>query len=255
VTSTEARTETQAPPQTQSIAEARELVSFATRCVEALRSAGQRLPPELELEEERTWLGAAARRVEQHVAGVDRAIAAAVALPEFAVERQAQRQALFDAWVDSVEGLLVGISSQLSANSPLIEVLFPHQRFDKLRRGGTAARAYMSELERRRRTAYIVRLAGEPEYEFLRALLGRFDDAKVALEEHEQPITLSADELTALRNSVLVAADALRGVLHQARLLADAALSAYPGWFGDLGLDAKPKRRAVRSFAANAEPT
>jgi hypothetical protein len=178
-----------------------------------------------------------------------------VELPEFEAERHAQRQALFDAWVDSVEGLLVGISSQLSANSPLIEVLFPHQRFDKLRRGGTAARAYMSELERRRRTAYIVRLAGEPEYEFLRVLLGRFDDAKVALEEHEQPITLSADELTALRNSVLVAADALRGVLHQARLLADAALSAYPGWFGDLGLDAKPKRRGVRSFAADAEPT
>jgi hypothetical protein len=254
VTSTQARTETQAPPQTQSIAEARELVSFATRCVEALCAAGQRLSPEPELEEERTWLGAAARRVEQRMAGVARAIAAAVALPEFEAERHAQRQALFDAWVDSVEGLLVGISSQLSANSPLCEVLFPHQRFDKLRRGGTAARTYMSELERRRRTAYIVRLAGEPEYEFFRVLLGRFDDAKVALEEHEQPITLSADELTALRNSVFVAADALRAVLHQARLLADAALSAYPGWFGELGLDAKPKKRAVRSSAADAEP-
>jgi hypothetical protein len=253
VTSTEAHPETQAMTQTQSIAEARELVSFAARHVEALAAAGQRLPAEPALEEERTWLAAAARRVLQHAAAVEQAMVAGVALPEFEAERTAQRQAAFSAWVDAVEGLLVGISSQLSANSPLIEILFPHQKFDKLRRGGSAARAFMTELERRRRTAYILRLAGEPEYEFLRVLLGRFDDAKAAFEAHEAPLTPSPDELAALRSAVFVAADALRGALHQARLLADAALSAYPGWFGELGLDAKPKKRAVRSSAADAE--
>lgn len=252
MTLTQARPEAQTPAQTQSIAEARELVSFATRCIQALGAAERRLLPELE--DERAWLAAATRRVERHAAAVERAMAAALALPEFEAERDAQRQASFDAWVDSVEGLLVGISSQLSPNSPLIDVLFPHQKLDKLRRGGAAARAYLSELERRRRTAYILRLAGEPEYEFLRALLGRLDDARAALAAHEQPITLSADELGALRASVLVAADSLRAVLHQARLLADAALSAFPGWLGELGLDAKPRKRAAKGSAVDADP-
>jgi hypothetical protein len=242
-------TQTQAQPQTQTIAEARELLTFATRCTQALREAGQRLPASPELADERTWLAAAVRRVERQATLVVTAIAGATALPEFEAERRAQGQALFEAWVDTAESLLVGISSQVSANSPLIEVLFPHQKFDRLRSGGASARAYMGELERRRRTGYVVRLAGEPEYVFLRPLLARFDEAKAALEDHEQPIALSPDELQALRQAVLRAADALRGVLHQARLLADAALAAYPGWLGELGLDARPKKRAARAGA------
>jgi hypothetical protein len=174
-------------------------------------------------------------------------------LPEFEAERQAKARALFDAWIDAVEALAVGISSHASPQSPLLEVLFPHQKFDKLRRGGSAARAYLTELERRRRTSYIVRLSGEPEYDFLPALLGRLDAAKLAVEDQERPPELGEDELGALRESVFVAADGLRAVLHQARLLADAALSAHPGWFGELGLDAKPRKRAARA-TADAEP-
>lgn len=239
--------------QTQSIAEARELHAFASRCIDALRAAERRLPDGSEFEEERAWLGAAARRVEREAQRVDDALAGAIALPEFEAERQAKARALFDAWIDAVEGLAVGISSRVSPQSPLLEVLFPHQKFDKLRRGGSAARAYLSELERRRRTSYIVRLSGEPEYDFLPALLTRLDAARLATEAQEQPPELGDAQLEALRESVFVAADGLRSVLHQARLLADAALSAHPGWFGELGLDAKPKKRTARS-AADAEP-
>jgi hypothetical protein len=52
---------------------------------------------------------------------------------------------------------------------------------------------------------------------------------------------------------VLVAADGLRNALHQARLLADAALSAHPGWFGELGLDVRPKKRSARNAASSAD--
>jgi hypothetical protein len=239
--------------QTVSIAEARELHAFAGRCIDGLGAAERRLPEGSERDEERGWLAAAARRVEREAARVDAALAAAIALPEFEAERQAKARALFEAWIDAVEGLAVGISSRVSAQSPLLEVLFPHQKFDKLRRGGSTARAYLSEVERRRRTSYIVRLSGEPEYDFLPALLARLDAAKLAFEEQEKPPQLAEEELASLRESVYVAADALRAVLHQARLLAEAALCAHPGWLGELGLDAKPRKRSIRA-AADPEP-
>jgi hypothetical protein len=239
--------------QTVSIAEARELSSFATRSIEALRAAERRLPGGPDFEEERAWLAAASRRVEREARNLEEALAGAIALPEFEPERQAKARALFDAWIDAVEALAVGIGSRVSPQSPLLEVLFPHQKFDKLRRGGSSARAYLSELERRRRTSYIVRLSGEPEYDFLPPLLGRLDAARLAVDEHERPPELAEDELTALRHSVFIAADGLRATLHQARLLADAALSAHPGWLGELGLDAKPRKRPPRA-GVEAEP-
>lgn len=238
--------------QTLSIAEARDLHSFAVRSIDALHAAARRLPGGPDFEEERAWLAAAARRVAREAERVGEALAGAIALPEFEAERQAQARALFDEYVDAVEGLAVGISSRVSPQSPLLEVLFPHQKFDKLRRGGSSARAYLSEIERRRRTSYIVRLSGEPEYDFLPPLLARLDAAKLAVERQEQPSELAEDELAALRQGVYLAADGLRAVLNQARLLADAALSAHPGWFGELGLDQKPRKRSAR--AAEAEP-
>lgn len=239
--------------QTSTIAEARELHAFALRSIEALRAAEQRLPGGPDFEEERGWLAAASRRVERAAKHVSEALASAIALPEFEAERQARARELFESWIDAVEGLAVGISSRLSPQSPLLEVLFAHQKFDKLRRGGNAARTYLSDLERRRRTAYVVRLSGEPEYDVLPPLLARLDAAKLAFEEQERPPALAEDDLTALRDGVYCAADVLRAVLHQARLLADAALSAHPGWFAELGLDAKPRKQRSARPAAETE--
>ncbi len=171
-------------PRTQSIAEARELLSFATQTLEALCRADERLGSSTAAEEERAWLGAAARRVRERVADVEAALGQAGALPEFLSQRQARAQLSFVAWVDAAEALLVGISSQASPNNPLIEVLFPHQKLDKVRRGGAMARAFMAEVERRRRMSYVVRLSSEREYTFLAELLGRFDEAKAEPEHH-----------------------------------------------------------------------
>lgn len=245
--------QTQKQTQTQTIAEARELVSFAGRFIEVLRAAEQRLPSEPDHEEERGWLAAAARRVARHTQNVTEALAGAAALPEFEAERQAKAQRLFEAWVDAVEGLAVGISSTLSPNHPLMEILFVHQKFDKLRRRGASAHGYLSELERRRQTSYVVRLSSEPEYAFLPPLLARIDDARLTLEEHERPAALDPEQVAALRHTVFIAADGVRGALHQARSLAEAALSAHPGWFAELGLDAKPRRRPSRA-PVDAEP-
>jgi hypothetical protein len=253
--------DTQAPvvaPATQSIAETKDLMAFAHQFLEALRRGGQRLEAEVTALEdqkaERAWLASAALRIGARLVDVEQALARAGQLPEFESDRRAQAEAVFAAWVDTAEGLLIGISSHASPNNPLVEVLFPHQKFEKVRRGGTAARAYMAEVVRRRRLSYVLRLSAEPEYEFLVPLLARFDEAKLELERREEPVTLGEDELTSLRHAIFFAADALRSVLQQARLLAEAALTACPGSFTELGLDAKPRKRAVRSVSSAPEP-
>jgi hypothetical protein len=242
-----------APPTTQSIAEARDLVSFARQFLEALGQAGARLEAEVsaneDLKGERAWLASAALRIGARIASVQATLVAAAPLPEFENDRQAKADAQFVAWVDSAEAVLVGISSYASPNHPLVEVLFPHQKFDKIRRGGQNARAYMDEVVKRRNKSYVLRLAAAPEYTFLAPLLDGFDAAKAELEQREHPEPLAEDELLRLRHAVYFAADALRGTLQQARLLAEAALTQYPSWLTELGLDAKPRRRTMRSVA------
>lgn len=233
--------------QTQTIAEARELVAFAARALSGLGQAAERLSSAPGYEDERGWLAAASRRLERAIATVEGTLGEALPLPEFAAERKALGQRLLIEWAEAAEGLLLGIGSSASLQHPLVEVLFPHQKLDKVRRGGAAARSFLAEVERRRRKAYVVRLAGEPEYAFLPALLARFDDAKSALESHEAPSPVPPEELSRLRDAVLAAADALRAALQLGRLLAEAALLEHPGWFTELGLDLGPRRRAARS--------
>jgi hypothetical protein len=239
--------------QTQTIAEAKELLSFSLQIQASLRAAQERLPAP-DHGEELAWLAAAGRRIRARADDLETALAEAIALPEFEPERQARARASFEAWVDAAEGLLIGLSTHASPQSPLIEVLFPHQKFDRARRGGAAARAFMLEIEKRRNTAYIVRLSGEPEYAFLPPLLEQLDGAKAALERHEEPIQASEEELAALRTSVLARADALRSALARARLLAEAALLDHPGWLTELGLDAKPRSKRPSRAPAPSEP-
>jgi hypothetical protein len=228
--------------QTQTIAEAKELLSFSLQTQAALRAAAERLPA-TEHDVERVWLAGAGRRIRASADELELALAAALPLPEFESERQARARALYEAWVDAAEGLHIGLCSHASPQSPLIEVLFPHLKFDKVRRGAAAGRAFLLEIEKRRRTAYVVRLSGEPEYAFLPPLLDQLDAAKGALEQQEAPITLDDAELGELRAAVLSRADALRAALARARLLAEAALLEHPGWLEDLGLDAKPRSK------------
>jgi hypothetical protein len=110
----------------------------------------------------------------------------------------------------------------------------------------------MEEVVKRRRKSYVLRLAAAPEYAFLAPLLETFDEAKAELEHREHPEPLADDELLRLRHAVYFAADALRGTLQQARLLAEAALTEHPSWLTELGLDAKPRKRATRSVAPSS---
>jgi hypothetical protein len=234
-----------------SIQEAQDLAAFATQTLERLSAALSRFDAQHdERVEERSWLESAMRRVSDGLAATQTALHDCAELPEFAGMRRLKGEALSNAWADAVESVFDGIVAHVSANGPLIEALFPHQRFVALRRPGTQAQNFWLEFERRSESAYVRRLRSDPEYEFLNPLLEAAKISEQRVRESISPRPLPAAQADKLRERVGAAAERLELALRQARALSEAALAALPSLVGELGLDAKLKRRTTRSEPA-----
>jgi hypothetical protein len=234
-----------------SIQEAQDLATFASQSLERLALAEGKLDPANDaLVEERAWLAAAARRVNGELEDTQTALLAAAELPELAGARKLKGEALANAWADAVESVFDAIVANVSGNGPLIEALFPHQRFASLRRPGTASQNFWLEFERRSESAYVRRLCGDSAYEFLPPLLEAAKETERKLREAMSPKPLAAPKADKLRERVSAAAERLELALRQTRSLSEAAFAATPSVIAELGLDAKPKRRLPRS-----EPT
>jgi hypothetical protein len=239
-----------------SIQEAQDFSAFAQQTVERLAAARARFDSTHdEPTEERGWLEAASARVTTGLEGVQRALAEAALLPEFANARKVNREGLFNAWADAIESVFDAIVANVSANGPLVEALFPHQRFATLRKPGSSAQNFWLEFERRADSAYVRRLCADPEYAFLPPLLEAARASERSLREALTPRPLPEAQALELREAVSVATQALELALRQARSLVDAVFAATPAWVGELGLDAKPKRRAQRPEAAKVSPS
>jgi hypothetical protein len=242
---------------TFTIQEARELATLAEVMSERLSLARAHWAEANDApREESTWLEAATRRVKDGLARVQAALAMASAapLPEFATQRKVKSESLSSAWADAVERVFDGVVANVSANGPLIEALFPHQRFATLRRPGNAAQQFWTEFERRADSTYVKRLCTDPEYGFLSPLLEAAKASQRALLEAASPKAISESQASELRAEVSRAAEGLELALRQARLLAEAAFANTPSQVAELGLDAKPKRRSVRAEPVKAEP-
>lgn len=239
-----------------SIQEAQDFAAFARQTVERLAAAKARFDATHdEPTDERSWLEVAARRVTSNLENLQQALADAAPLPEFANARKVNREALSNAWADAIEGVFDAIVANVSANGPLVEALFPHQRFATLRRPGSAAQNFWLEFERRAESSYVRRLCADPEYAFLPPLLEAARSSERSLREALAPRPLPEERALELREAVSVATQALELALRQARSLIEAAFAATPASLGELGLDAKPKRRAPRAEAAKASPS
>jgi len=239
-----------------SIQEAQDLTAFGTQTVERLAGASARFNDDHdEPSEERSWLESAARRVSSALEGIQRALQEAAPLPEFASARKVKSEALSNAWADAIEGVFDAIVANVSANGPLVEALFPHQRFAALRRPGASAHNFWLEFERRAESGYVRRLCSDPEYAFLPPLLEAAKASERNLREALSPRPLPEAQALELREAVSRAAEALELALRQARSLAEAVFAATPALVGELGLDAKPKRRSTRAEAAKLSPS
>jgi hypothetical protein len=229
------------------VQDAVDLAAFAGRVLERLSEAEARFDGLTEVERERAWLASASERVRTSLALTHGALLEAAPLPELEGPRKPKSQALSSAWADAVERLFDAIVANVSANGPLVEALFPHQRFAVLRRGGAAARNFWLEFERRAESAYVRRLCLDPEYHFLSPLLESARLAERSLTEFLSPRPLPEAEALELRRQLSAASEKLELALKQARSLVDAACAATPELISELGLDAKPKRRAPRA--------
>jgi len=233
------------------IQEAQDLTAFGIQTVERLTAASVHFDSAHdEATEERAWLAAATQRVTSALEGVQRALLEAAPLPEFAGARKVKSEALSNAWADAIEGVFDAIVANVSANGPLVEALFPHQRFAALRRPGSSAHNFWLEFERRAESTYVRRLCSDPEYAFLPPLLEAAKTSEQSLREALAPRPLPEAQAAALRETVSLSAQRLELALRQARSLTEAVFAATPARVSELGLDAKPKRRATRAEPA-----
>jgi len=239
-----------------SIQEAQDFTTFALQTVERLAAAKARFDSTHdEPTEERGWLEVASSRVTSRLENLQKALSDAAELPEFASARKVNREALSNAWADAIEGLFDAIVANVSANGPLVEALFPHQRFATLRKPGSAAQNFWLEFERRADSAYVRRLCADPEYAFLPPLLEAARSSERSLREAASPRPLPEERALELRETISVATQELELALRQARSLVDAVFAATPMLVAELNLDAKPKRRTQRPEAAKASPS
>jgi len=168
-------------------------------------------------------------------------------LPALAAVRQEHAADLIGPWVDALEHLHAGIVYHAGLKSPLLEALFPHRKFEALRRANVDnAQSYGADFQRRLSSSYIERLLAREEFAFAKPSV---DDAIAKL----AALTSDGDEdvdAEAMLTELTATAQKVEVALQQARLLAEAALVPLPGAYEELGVRNKPKARAAKKEAA-----
>lgn len=227
-------------------------LELAERVVARLGSIPERLTGVAAQGPERSWLAVAEARLGGRIALLHAELEQALPLPELKALRLERQLGLEQAWLASVKQLFASLVAHVGQGSPIIEALFPHLKFEKLERGGTALRTYRAEFAPRRASTYVRRMAADPEYPFLADLLAAVDRASETLIAFEAVAEIGDDAARELRENILAEGDALGRVLKQARALSEAALVEHQELFDELGFDERPRRRSARPSGAQA---
>lgn len=203
-------------------------------------------------DEERGWLSAAESRLQKSIAAVREQLDGCFALPELKSLRVERQQRLEQEWLTALRSLFGELVRQVGPTSPLIDALFPHQRFEKLERGGNALRSFRSEFAPRRGSTYVRRMSADPEYPFLSGLLTPVDRAGEELNAFESAQELEPEAQEALRTALLQSGAALALTVRQARALSEAALIDLPEIFAELAFDERARKRSTRPVSEQA---
>lgn len=228
-----------------------DLLTFAEGHLQRLAKVGDQLADHRAMKSERAWVAQAADLMERALSPAKELKANAHVLPELAELREElamQRQGL---WVDALERLLAGITFHAGSRAPLIETLFPHQKFPQLRKAAKeSVTQYWADLDRRRKSSYAQRMLGQADFAFAAPVLEQVDAAYTAWLESGGPVSTPSDVIVAVRGELVRAGEALELAIRQSRLLAEAALAAEPDAYERSGLSAKPKRRSAKAPAS-----
>lgn len=236
--------------------EAYDLVRHADQLQEKLARAGEELAQKRALKSEKEWLAAAAallKAAREPTAGLLEKVRG---LPELSEVRDEYAAEFQGQYVDALEKLVAGFTFHTSPKDPIIEALYPHQKFPALRKAEReAVDEYQKELEKRQKGAYVARLLGQPNYAFALPVLEAIAAAHAKWQTAFAGMGMGEDEAAELRKELISGAKKLDLSVKQAKLLAEAALAPVAGMFEETGLAARPKKRTpkVAKPAAKAE--
>ena len=228
-----------------SMLEAYDLVRFADHLQARLAAAEGELSPKRGLKSEKEWLAAAAALLSQAREPTKGLLEKVRRLAELAEVRDEYAAEFLGQWVDALERLLAGITFHAGNRDPIIEALFPHLKLAGLRRADrNTVLDFAKEMQRRAASSYVSRMLGQPSYAFaapvLEALAQAFAKWQSAFADEELP----EQEAAQLQKDLASCAKKLEVPVKQAKLLSEAALAPAPGLFEEMGLAARPKKRA-----------
>jgi hypothetical protein len=175
------------------------------------------------------WLEDAAALLGERLLALRDPLHAAQRLPELQDEREAFARVPQLAWVDALERLWAGISFNLGRRAPLLEALFPHQKFAALRRPRPdLVRAYAADFSKRQQKSYVQRILAADDGAFARPVIDEVQARLAAYEDVLAAPPLEGEAAEDAREAVRAAARKLEPALRQARYLLDAANLTLP---------------------------
>ena len=228
--------------------EAVDLLRFADLIAERIASAEAELSKKRGLDREKQWLAAAAEQLDAARAPGKGLVDRARMLPELTELREELAGSVQNAWVDALEKLLAGITFHISGRAPIIEALFPHQKFPPLRRvPHEVAAKFQADFEKRAKGSYVNRMLSSEDYAFAAPVLELIRKSWADYDGCFSGVSMSEEEAAPIREALATAAEGLELPLRQARLLAEAALAPVEGAFESSGIGAKPRKRTGRA--------
>jgi hypothetical protein len=178
---------------------------------------------------EKAWLADAHALLSERIEAMAAPLQAAQRLPELEGERDTFARGPQHAWVDALERLWAGISFHLGRRAPLLEALFPHQKFAALRKPKPeVVRAFQADLERRTKSSYVQRMLADGDAQFALPVLAEVTARFSAWAETLAAPALEGDEAEAAREAVRTTARRLEPAMKQAKHLLEAANLALP---------------------------
>ncbi len=228
-------------------------VVFAEGFLGRLKNA-QKLIARKQLTEEKQWLQTAVDRLAAVVEPVSGLATRAAQLPELESVRGDLAKSLQHAAVDAVERLQAGITFHAGPRAPVLEELFKPYKLAPLRKASREDfEKFAASFTKRLKTQYVKRIFAGDDYAAVVPAVAQLTASFDAWRTAFSPEALPEAEADKLRAQLTVAADSLAQPLHQAQLLAEAALLPVDGAFAEAGLAAKPKKRAAPKAAAPVE--
>lgn len=234
--------------------DAYESIRVAEQLHERLTAACVAVENKRVIKDEKAWLATARDLLAEDCQLGRSVVERARMLPELIEVRQEFATGLQQLWVDALEKLLAGITYHAGSRAPLIETLFPHQKFPVLRKPNReTVTAYQTELLRRTKLSYVQRMLADEAFAFVKPCVDAIEAAYATWMTSFSNESMPEEQAAPLRAEIVELGERLELKVRQAKLLAEAALVPVKNGFEEFGLNVKAKKRGKKVAAVVSE--